>query len=75
MNSTINFIIEILPSLQNYHSRTSSVYQYLEGLLSPAVDDLFGANGCCNANLIDVGNLCFPYFSMGAINSTPVWIG
>ncbi len=72
MNSlaTVNFIIEILPSIQKFHSRTSSVYQYLDTLLKPAVEDLFGANSSCNANLINIGSLHFPYFSMGAINST-----
>lgn len=72
MNSlaTINFIIEILPSIQTFHSRSSQVYQYLDSLLKPAVEDLFGANSDCNADLIDIGNLNFPYFSMGAINST-----
>ena len=72
MNSlaTINFIIEILPSIQAFHSRSSPVYQYLDSLLKPAVEDLFGVNANCNADLIDIGNLHFPYFSMGAINST-----
>ena len=68
--STINFIIEILPSIQSYHSRSSPVYQYLDDLLKPAVEELFGANSSCNADLIDIGSLDFPFFSMGAINST-----
>lgn len=72
MNSqaTINFIIETLPSIQKFHSRSSSVYQYLDALLIPAVEDLFGANSSCIADIKDIGSLNFPYFSMGAINST-----
>ena len=68
--STINFILQILPSIKKFHSRTSPIYQYLDGLLKPAVEELFGANSNCKADLTDIGNLHLPYFSMGAINST-----
>ena len=68
--STINFILQILPCIKQFHARSSSTYQYLDGLLKPAVEQLFGANSKCNADLIYIGNLQLPYFSMGAINST-----
>ena len=72
MNSlaTINFIFEILPSIRQYHSRSSSVYQYLDSLLKPSVEDLYGAESNCKADLIDIGCLHLPFYSMGAINST-----
>ncbi|QNJ30607.1 methyltransferase/ FkbM family domain protein [Synechococcus sp. PROS-9-1] len=68
--STLNFILQILPSINHSHARSSSIYQYLDGLLKPAIDDLFGANSDCSADLVNIGNLCLPYFSMGTINST-----
>ena len=66
--STINFVLEILPSIKDHHFRSSSIYQYLDGLLK-VVEQLFGDNSQCNADLINIGNLQLPYFSMGTINS------
>ena len=68
--SSINFILEVLPSLTRYHSRSSSVYQFLDTLLKPAVDDLYGHNSTGDSDLLGVGNIKLPYFSMGSINST-----
>ena len=68
--TTINFILECLPSLKDHHSRSSSVYQYLDALLKDAVTDIYGSTGTCSAELFGLGKLSLPFFSMGSINST-----
>ena len=68
--SALNFILEVLPSLNHYHSRASSVYGYLDELVKPAIDDLFGPRSECKAHLHGIGDFSLPYFTMGNINST-----
>lgn len=68
--STLNFILEALPSLWKYHSRDSSIYRYLDGLVRPAVQKLYGKDSECKARLHGFGELHLPFFAMGAIDST-----
>ena len=68
--SALNFILEVLPSLNHYHSRASSVYGYLDELVKPAINDLFGPGSECKAHLHGIGDFSLPYFTMGNINST-----
>lgn len=68
--SSINFILEIIPSLSQFHARSSSIYAYLDQLLKPAIEDLYGPNSSGDSDLIGVGNIKLPFFSMGSINST-----
>ena len=68
--SSLNFVLEALPSLWRYHSRDSSIYAYLDSLVKPAVEDLYGRYAECNARLIGLGDFHLPFFSMGAIDST-----
>jgi len=68
--STLNFILEALPSLWKCHSRGSSIYCYLDGLVRPAVQKLYGKDSECKARLYGLGELHLPFFAMGAIDST-----
>lgn len=68
--SALNFILEVLPSLNHYHSPASSVYGYLDELVKPAINDLFGPSSECKAHLYGIGDFYLPYFTMGNINST-----
>jgi len=67
---SLNFVLEALPSLWRYHSRNSSIYTYLDSLVKPAIQELYGKNSECNSRLIGLGNFHLPFFSMGAIDST-----
>lgn len=68
--STLNFVLEALPSLWRHHSRDSSIYSYLDCLVRPAVQELYGENAECKARLIGLGDFHLPFFAMGAIDST-----
>ena len=68
--SALNFILEVLPSLNHFHSPASSVYGYLDKLVKPAINDLFGPRSKCKADLYGIGDFSLPYFTMGSINST-----
>lgn len=68
--STLNFVLETLPSLWIHHARDSSVYGYLDKLVKPAIQNLYGKNTECKAWLHLIGEFHLPYFDMGAIDST-----
>lgn len=68
--STVSFLLEALPVLHKFHSRESDVYEYLDGLVKPAIDELFGEKSNGTAFLHRIGELHLPYFSMGKIDST-----
>lgn len=68
--SSLNFVLEVLPSLWKYHSRNSTVYKFLDETAGPAVQELFGKDSECKARLYGLGEFHLPFFSMGAINTT-----
>lgn len=68
--TTLNFVLEALPSLWMHHSRASSVYGYLDKLVKPAIQQIYGKHSECKAKLHGLGELHMPFFGMGSIDST-----
>lgn len=67
---TLNFVLEALPSLWKYHSRNTSIYGYLDGIVRPAIQELYGKDSDSKARLFGLGDFHLPFFAMGAIDST-----
>jgi FkbM family methyltransferase len=71
--STLNFVLEAIPLLWRHHSRNSSIYRYLDDLVRPAVQELYGRDSKCIAQLHKLGDIHLPFFGMGAIDSTQLF--
>lgn len=69
-SETINFILDTLSYIPHCHSRAHTSYHFLDTQLKKAIENRFGKQGSCKEVLNDIGNLYFPYFEMGTINST-----
>lgn len=63
-------LLDSLPLLKDYHRPDNCIYNFLNTVAKTAVSDLYGEGACQTANLGYLGKIDFPYFSMGAINST-----
>lgn len=63
-------LLNSLALLKDYHCPNCEVYGFLDSVAKAAVSNLFGENTSQKADLSYLGKLDFPYFSMGAINST-----
>lgn len=66
----LNKVFNALPSLREFHHRDGSTYQLLEEVVVHATQEIFGEKGPQRATLGVLGEILFPYVSMGAINST-----
>jgi FkbM family methyltransferase len=63
-------LLNSLASLKDYHRPDSEIYGFLNSVAKVAISDLFGESTSQKADLSYLGKIDFPYFSMGAINST-----
>ncbi|MFM7546335.1 MAG: FkbM family methyltransferase [Synechococcales cyanobacterium] len=63
-------LLNSLALLKDYHCPNCEVYGFLDSVAKAAVSNLFGENTSQKADLSYLGKIDFPYFSMGAINST-----
>lgn len=63
-------LINSLSLLKDYHRPDCEVYSFLNSVAKAAVSNLLGEGTSQKANLSYLGSIDFPYFSMGAINST-----
>lgn len=66
----LSSLLHSLVSLKEFHRPDCEIYNFLELVSKTAVLSLFGEGTVQNANLDYLGEINFPYFSMGAINST-----
>lgn len=63
-------LLNSLAFLREYHRPDCDVYSFLNSVAKASVSDLFGEDTYQKANLSYLGSIDFPFFSMGAINST-----
>ena len=63
-------LLNSLATLKEFHSPNCETYQLLDLVAKTSVANLFGERANQKANLSYLGHIDFPYFSMGAINST-----
>lgn len=63
-------LLNSLASLKDYHRPDSEIYGFLNSVAKAAISNLFGESTSQKADLSYLGKIDFPYFSMGAINST-----
>jgi FkbM family methyltransferase len=63
-------LLKALTSLKEFHAPNCETYGFLNSVAKTAVINLFGQESPQKASLSYLGNIDFPYFSMGAINST-----
>jgi FkbM family methyltransferase len=71
-NTAINLgsIIKALPEIKAYHARTASIYNLIAGVAKHTVDSTqLVSQEPLPIDFGDIGELFFPYTSMGAINS------
>jgi len=66
----LSSLLHSLVPLKEFHRPDCEIYSFLELVSKTAVSSLFGEGTAQNANLDYLGRISFPYFSMGAINST-----
>ena len=66
---TIGRLIESLADIRTHHARNTSVYRLLQDLVRPQVELLFRDEEPISRVLGPIGEVVFPYRSMGAIDS------
>ena len=66
----LSSLIEIIPSITNYHSPSSKQYKFFSEIAQITSKNLFGPDSKNEIIFGEFGSLNFPYFEMGSINST-----
>lgn len=67
---TLFYLMDALPELNPYHSSATQTYKLLETVARTCILSLFGKTEKCEATFGKFGKIQFPYFSMGAVDST-----
>lgn len=69
-DSTIFEIINFLPEIYNQHSRDSKIYNFLFAFVNEVLENTkLNDKNLGSINLVDLGNIFFPFVQMGAINT------
>ena len=66
----LSSLIDIIPSITSYHSPSTKEYNFFSKIAKISSENLFGPHNKDEINFGKFGSLNFPYFEMGAINST-----
>ncbi len=67
---TLDFVLRIINHVTSGHSRENDIYKYMDDILKPAVNELYGKTTECKAHMDGIGEIKMTYFDMGNINST-----
>ncbi|MDP8244286.1 MAG: FkbM family methyltransferase [Candidatus Hinthialibacter antarcticus] len=70
MDSVFNNLFEGLPAISAFHSPQQPIYNALKQLVKLEVGTLFRNEEAIPVDFSPFGDLVFPFFQMGAINST-----
>ena len=68
-SDTINELIDLLPEIQNYHAPTTKLHVFLKSLARKEFENLFSGKTDITFNFSPFGDIYFPYFKMGAVDS------
>ena len=66
-------LIKLIPLIKEYHSPESPFYKFFYNSARNISNNLFGPNSQGIKNIGELGSINFPYFNMGAINSTDLF--
>lgn len=67
--TTLESLVAVLPFLRDFHAPTSGVYGLLKQVARPEVEKLFGDSTAAPRRLSPFGDIVFPYFQMGNVDS------
>lgn len=68
-SETLELLIKALPSVNAFHSPTTDIYSLLKVVARKEIETLFCDNANGNIVVLPFGEITFPYFKMGSIDS------
>lgn len=68
-SSTLEDLIKVIPEIIDHHSPKSQLYALLKNIARKEVESLFSSSESKSVNFGPFGNLVFPYFKMGVVDS------